>query len=102
MPARGQNQKVTATTTSQSLTINRDNKSLRVVNAGAVVAYFVTWDSTRETGGRTCTAADTPLGVAGSSSDSLVITKPAEHDRIAYLADSTTAVMHFQPGEGGN
>lgn len=99
MPARGQNQKVTATTSSATITCGKGNKSLRVLNAGTVVGYFVTYNSAIET--RTCTAADTPVGPAGAASSTVVIEKHQDHDTVAYLADSaTTTVMHFQPGEG--
>jgi streptogramin lyase len=98
-PRRGANQKVTATTTSQTITIGAGSKSIRALNAGAVVGYFVTYKASDET--RTCTAADTPVGPAGAASSTMVIEKPQDHDTVAYLADSTTAVMHFQPGEGG-
>lgn len=98
-PKRGANQKVTASTTSTAITIGAGNKSLRVLNAGAVVGYFVTYKASDET--RTCTAADTPVGPAGAASSTMTIEKPQDHDTLAYLADSTTTVMHFQPGEGG-
>lgn len=98
-PARGQNQKVTATTTSQTITIGGGNKSLRVINAGSVVGYFRTYRAADES--KACTNADTPVAVSGAAGSVLVIEKPALHDTVAYLADSTTTVMHFQPGEGG-
>lgn len=99
-PKRGANQKVTATTTSQLITIGAGERSLRVLNAGAVVGYFVTYRASD--GAKTCTAAETPVGPAGAASSTVVIEKPFEHDTVAYLADSTTTVMHFQPGEGTN
>lgn len=67
-PARGKNQKVTASTTSAIITCGAGNHALRVVNQGAV----------------------------------LVIEKPLDHDSVAYLADSTTTLMHFQPGESSS
>lgn len=98
-PARGKNQKVTATTTSQLITIGAGNHSIRVINAGSVVGYFVTYKASDET--RVCTAGETPIAVAGAAGSVLVIEKPLDHDTIAFLADSTTTVLHFQPGEGG-
>ena len=98
-PKRGSNQKVTASTSSQAITVGKGQKSLRILNAGAVVAYFVTYQAGIET--RTCTAADTPVGPAGAASSTLTIEKPEDHDTVAYLADSATSVVHFQPGEGG-
>lgn len=98
-PARGKNQKVTATTTSQLITIGAGNHSIRVINAGAVVGYFVTYKASDET--RVCTVNETPIAVAGAAGSVIVIEKPLDHDTIAYLADTVTAVLHFQPGEGG-
>ena len=99
MAARSANQKVTATTTSQTITIGRGNKSLRVLNSGAVVGYFVTYEAAK--GAITCTNAETPVGPAGAASSTVVVEKQPEHDTVAYLSDSSTTVMHFQPGEGG-
>lgn len=98
-PKRGANQKVTASTTSAAITIGEGSKSVRVLNSGTVVGYFCTYKASD--GARTCTAAETPVGPAGAASSTLVIEKPQDHDTISYLADSTTTVMHFQPGEGG-
>ena len=101
-PTKGKNQKVTATTTSATTSFGRGQKSLRVLNAGAVVAYFRTFDSSDSVeAARACTSADCPVGPATSASSSLVIEKPEHHDSVAFLADSSTAVVHFQPGEGG-
>lgn len=98
-PKRGANQKVTASTSSAAITIGKGNKSIRVLNAGSVVGYFATYKAAD--GAYTCTAADTPVGPSGAASSTLVVEKPEDHDSIAYLADSTTTVMHFMPGEGG-
>lgn len=98
-PMRGANQKVTATTSSQIMTIGKGNRSIRIINAGAVIGYFRTF----QTGDAvtTATAGDTPVAVSGAAGSVLVIEKQPEHDQLAYIADSTTTVMHFQPGEGG-
>lgn len=100
-PARGRNQKVTASTTSATITIGKGNHAIRVVNQGAVLGYFVTFSSTDEPG-KQCTTAETPVAVSGGAGSVLVIEKPLDHDSIAYLADSTTTVMHFQPGEASS
>lgn len=102
-PARGKNQKQTATTTSASYTIGMGEKSVRFLNAGTVVVYVRTGRIGASFDGATvvATSADTPVGPASSASSCLVIEKPAEHDTVAVLADSTTAVINFQPGEGG-
>lgn len=98
-PARGSNYVVTATTTSQIITIGAGNHSIRVVNVGSVVGYFATYKASDET--YTCTNKETPVAVTGSAGSTLIIEKPLDHDTIAFLADSTTTIMHFQPGEGG-
>jgi hypothetical protein len=98
-PKRGGNSKQTATTTSQSITLGAGCKSLRVLNAGAVVGYFRTYQAGVEA--PTCTNAEMPVGPAGAASSTVIIEKPQEHDTVCFLADSTTTVMHFQPGEGG-
>lgn len=98
-PKRGGNKKVTASTTSATVAFGAGEKSLRILNAGSVVGYFRTFAASE--GAATCTNADTPVGPGTSASSVLVIEKPEWHDSVAYLADSTTTVMHFQPGEGG-
>lgn len=98
-PQRGANQKVNASTTSAAITIGAGSKSIRVLNSGTVVGYFVTYKNSD--GAVTCTNAQTPIGPAGAASSTLVIEKPQDHDTISYLADSSTTVLHFQPGEGG-
>ena len=98
-PKRGANQKLTATTTSQNAAIGAGEKSLRVCNAGAVVGYFRTYKAAD--GPQTASNQDTPVLPASAASSTLIIEKPQDHDTVAYLSDSTTTVMHFQPGEGG-
>jgi len=98
-PTRGANQKVTATTTSQTIGIGKGNKSLRIINAGTVVGYFRTYQAGVDAAA--ATNADTPIAVSGAAGSVLVIEKPEAHDTVAYISDSATTVMHFQPGEGG-
>lgn len=95
-PFRGQNKKLTATTTSQSVTVGLGSKSLRVCNQGTVAIYFVAFNSTDEAG-KTCTNTETPVNPGAS----VVVEKRLTDNTVAYLADSTTAVIHIQPGEGG-
>lgn len=98
-PKRGGNFKQSATTTSQVITIGAGSKSLRVLNAGSVVGYFRTYRASDET--PVCTNAEMPIGPAGAASSTVIIEKPQDHDSVCFLADSTTTVLHFQPGEGG-
>lgn len=100
-PARGKNQKVTASTTSATITCGAGNHAIRIVNQGSVLGYFVTFKASDEPG-KTCTTNETPVAVSGGAGSVLVIEKPLDHDSIAYLADSTTTVMHFQPGESSS
>jgi len=102
-PKRGANKKVTASTTSATVAIGKGQKSLRVLNSGAVVGYFRTFDSTDAVDAAiACTNTETPVGPAGAASSTVVIEKPEWHDSVAYLADSSTTVLHFQPGEGNS
>lgn len=94
-PQRGSGQKVTATTTSAAITIGRGCKSIRACNTGSVPAYFVTYRAAD--GAITASAAQTMV----RAGESLVIEKDGDHDTLAHVADSTTAVLHFQAGEGG-
>lgn len=97
-PKRGANKKVTATTTSQVITIGAGNKTIRALNTGAVVAYFVTYKAADET--RAASINDTPIGPAGAASSVTFVEKPMDHDTLAYISDSATTVVNFQPGEG--
>lgn len=99
-PKRGGNNKVTATTTSQTITVGAGERSVRIVNAGTVVAYFVCYKASD--GARTATNADTPIAVSGAAGSVLVIEKQLDDDKIAYVSDSATAILHFQVGEGGS
>lgn len=101
-PKRGASKKVTATTTSSVVAFGAGQKSLRILNAGAVVAYFRTFDSSDSVDAAiACTSADTPVGPASSMSSCLVIEKPINHDSAAILGDGASSVMYLQPGEGG-
>lgn len=99
-PKRGANNKVTATTTSAALTVGTGERSVRVINAGTVVGYFVCYKASD--GARTASVNDTPIAVAGAAGSVLVIEKQLDDDTIAYIADSTTTILHFQVGEGGS
>jgi hypothetical protein len=98
-PKRGANNKVTATTTSQTITVGAGERSVRVINAGTIVGYFVCYKASD--GARVATSADTPIAVAGAAGSVLIIEKSLDDDKIAFIADSTTTIMHFQVGEGG-
>lgn len=99
-PKRGGNNKVTATTTSQNVAIGAGERSVRIVNAGSIVGYFVCYKASD--GAHTASVNDTPIAVAGAAGSVLVIEKQLDDDTIAYIADSATTVLHFQAGEGGS
>jgi hypothetical protein len=99
-PKRGANNKVTATTTSQTITVGAGERSVRVINAGNVVGYFVCYKASD--GARVATNTETPIAVAGAAGSVLVIEKSLDDDTIAFIADSTTTIIHFQVGEGGS
>lgn len=102
IPRRGANKKVTAGTTSATVTFGPGEKSLRVANASSVVIYFRTFDSVNESA-TTASNADTPVLPASAASSTLTIEKPVSHDSVAYIADSGSGnTVHFQPGEGAS
>ncbi|MGE5622493.1 MAG: hypothetical protein ACM3WS_04995 [Bacillota bacterium] len=90
-PHYGSNQVVTPGAASASITISKDDKSLRVVNTGANIGYFRTG-----TGSVTASAADVPVPAGGS----IVIEKPQEHDKLAHISASGTT-FQVMTGEGG-
>ena len=100
MPRPKANQKVSATTTAATITCGGGSKSIRIINAGANVTYFRTFNLAND-GAQTATNTDTPVAVSGAAGSVLVIEKPQDHDSITYLAETGATVMHFQPGEGG-
>lgn len=92
-PHYGQNQTVTPAAAAATITINADDKQVRVVNSGAGLGYFRTFSSL--SGALDATTADCPVR-AGSD---LVVTKDPSHDRLSYIsaAGTTFSVM---TGEG--
>lgn len=92
MADRGGNQSVSGTTTSASVTVRADAKSVRVVNTGSVVVFVRIGTSTQ-----TATAADVP--VRGGSD--LILAKGDGEDTVAVITASSTATVYVQPGEGG-
>lgn len=88
---RGDNQVLTATATSQSVTIDAVAKSVRILNGGLSVAHVRVG-----TGAQTATTADTPI--LGNSD--LVISKGDGEDTLAYISAVGTT-LHVQTGEGG-
>lgn len=98
-PARGANQKLSATTSTATALIGKGNRSIRFLNVGANVIYVRTYDSAKEPA-PTLSTTDTALGPSGSPGSVLVIEKPPEHDTLAYIAETGATTFHAQPGEG--
>lgn len=97
--AKGQNQKLTATTTAANVAIGKNQKSLRLINVGSNVIYVRTYNSADGT--ETATSADTPLAPTTNAGCTIILEKPIDHDRMSYLAETGSTIFHAQPGEGG-
>lgn len=95
-PSQGQNQNLSATTTSAIATVMRGTNQLRItVKAGAGDLFIYTYSSTNASAVRAATQNDFCI-VAGQSS---TFTRQQTHDSVAYISDST-AVFKLIPGEG--
>lgn len=88
----GENQKVSADTSSAATAINANNKSVRFVNASSNVVHVKI-----STGTSTATIADTPL----LPNSSLVVQKAMGQNYVSYIAPAGASELHIQPGEGG-
>jgi hypothetical protein len=94
-PSQGQNQNLSATTTSQVAITMKGTNQLRItVKAGAGDLFIYTYSSTGSNA-RAATLADFCI-VAGQST---TFTRYQSHDAVAYISDST-AVFKLIPGEG--
>jgi hypothetical protein len=89
-PHFGVAQTIAVTTTSQSVTIGRENKNLCLSNTGAAVCYVRTG-----TGVQAATAAD----YAVLPNSQVVITKDHESDTLGVIGVAATT-LHVIPGEG--
>lgn len=92
-PHYGSNQVVLPAAASATITIDADNKQLRVVNNGANIGYFRTFSSL--SGALSATTADCPI----ASGKDIVITKDSTHDRLAYISAAGTT-FQVMTGEG--
>lgn len=90
-PAYGNGQALTAGAASLRTTINKNSSSVRIVNAGANIAYVKVGEGTIS-----ATTADLPI----LSGQTIVITKSVGHDQLAYIS-ALGATLHIIPGEGG-
>jgi hypothetical protein len=92
-PHFGTNQVVAPAAASAAASISRDDKQVRVVNTGANIGYFRTYDSTA--GAQSATTADCPVPAGLSTT----ITKGTNHDAIAYISAAGTT-FQVMTGEG--
>lgn len=96
-PRRGGNKNITATTTSQVVTIGAGESNLRIVcGTGGGNVHVYTYNSANTTSVRNADTTDFPV-MAGMAS---VITKSIDHDTVAIVADTGTAAAKLMPGEG--
>lgn len=93
-PRYGSNQVVTPAAVSASITIGKNDKSIRVVNTGANIGYFRTGQVSD--GSVTATTADVPV----ASGQSIIIEKPQDHDTLAHISAAGTT-FQVMSGEGG-
>ena len=92
LPSYGTTQNVSPAAASASATMGFGNKTIRVRNTGTTnMMYFRTG-----AGSATATAADMPVGPG----ESVYISKPQDHDTVAYISASGTTAS-ITAGEGG-
>ena len=85
------NQVVTPAATSASVTVNAQDKAVRLVNSGANICYVRIG-----TGAQTATTADIPVRTASE----IIIRKKLGDDTIAHISASGTT-LNIATGEGG-
>lgn len=99
-PTRGQNKRVTATTTASVVTVGAGTHSLRIVNDGTDTIFFTTYKAGEQT--LVATTADCAVPKGGAAGSVLVIEKPFDHDTASVVAASASQTVNFQIGEGGS
>ena len=98
-PTYGAGQTLSATTSSQTATIRRGNKQLRVLNVGTDIVFI---HVARLTNTRAATSADfmIPGASAGAAVIAYIISIPEDADTLTYIAAAGTPTVYVQPGEG--
>lgn len=94
-PAYGSGQNVTATTTSATVSVNKDDDTLRIVNKDTTNGVYIRAYNSLS-GTIAATAADyfVPAGIA------TIIYKDLSHDRLAILAAAGTPALNIMTGKG--
>ena len=85
------NQVVTPAATSASVTVNAQDKAVRLVNSGANICYVRIG-----TGAQTATTADIPVRTGSE----IIIRKKDGDDTVAHISASGTT-LNIATGEGG-
>lgn len=98
-PTYGAGQTLAASTSSQTATIRRGNKQLRVVNLGTDIVYIHVAALANT---RAATSADfiIPGASTGAAIIPHIISIPETADTLTYIAAAGTPSIHVQPGEG--
>ena len=87
----GSNQVVSPGIASASVTVNKEDKAVRLVNSGAGICYVRIG-----TGAQTATTADLPVR-AGSE---IIVRKATDQETVAYISAAGTT-LNIATGEGG-
>ena len=95
-PHYGKNLVVTPAVASASSAISADDKQVRVVNSGASIGYFRTYNSFGGTVAQSATTADCPV----IASQAIIVSAGPNHDAIAYISAVGTT-FNIMTGEGG-
>lgn len=85
----GSNQVVTPSDSSAALTLNQQDKAVRLVNSGANICYV-------RIGGGAATTADIPV----RANSEIIIRKSTEDTELAYISAAGTT-LNVATGEGG-
>ena len=94
MPAYGTNQVVAPAAAAATITINKDNRQVRIVNTGANIAYVQTF-SNNDQPGTNATTASFPIAAGQAST----ITKDTDHDRLSHISAAGTT-LNIMTGDG--
>ena len=93
-PSYGSNQVIAPAAASAAITINKENKQVRIVNTGANIMYVQTYSSL-ESPAPVATTADFPIAAGMAAT----ITKSMDHDRLCYIS-ATGTTANVMTGEG--
>lgn len=87
----GSNKVVTPGAASASVTVNKEDKAVRLVNSGAGICYVRIG-----TGTQTATTADLPV----RANSEIIVRKATDQETVAYISAAGTT-LNIATGEGG-